>query len=56
LILTVYAAALVFLGLGWLVSSLAASQALANCFLPLFLLGWIFYSWVANALISSDRS
>lgn len=54
-ILGIYTASLAFLGLCWLVSTLAASEELADCFLPVFILGWIFYSWVANALIMSER-
>jgi hypothetical protein len=55
-ILGIYVVSLAFLGLGWLVSALAANQELAACFSPFFILGWILYSWVANALIASDRS
>ncbi len=56
LILGAYAASLVCLGLGWLAAVLAANEQWANCFLPLFILGWIAYGWVANSLIISERS
>jgi hypothetical protein len=48
-----YTVSLALVGLVWLVSTLTGREEMAGNLLLVFLFGWVLYSWVANALISS---